>query len=65
MSEDRRDEMSDAIDGDHPARSLDYSCYSKAQELVSNRHSKGSLVNLVNHLLLEIERAKEHSDADQ
>lgn len=49
--DDRDDEMSPAILQSHPAKSKDYTSYTAALELVSNRHSKGSLVALVCHLL--------------
>lgn len=51
--EDAHDELTDAINANHPMKTKDYSQYSKAQSLVSNRHSKYELVDLVNHLLVE------------
>lgn len=51
--EDREDEMSDAITASHPVNSKRHDTYQQAMELVGNRHSKGALVALVNHLLIQ------------
>ena len=56
--EDKKDDMTPGIEADNPTRSGSFGTYTKAMNLVSNRHSKGALVDLVNHLLMEIERAK-------
>lgn len=55
--EDRDDFLSEKIKEDQPAVKEDnFNAYVRALELVSNRHSKGALVCLVNHLICEIER---------
>lgn len=56
--EDKEGDWTPCIVADHPARSGAYDTYDTAMKLVGNRHSKGALVALVNHLLLKIERAK-------
>jgi hypothetical protein len=60
--EDRRDEWSDAISKAHPARDgkteQDHDRYGVAMRMVSNRHSKGALVALVNWLLAERDAAR-------
>lgn len=61
VAADKRDDVSEKIDADHPLQSGDWSFYNEAVELVSNRHSKYALVDLVNHLLLE-GRRKESAD---
>jgi hypothetical protein len=52
--EDRTDEFTGAIDKAHPHHTKDFPTYTKALELVSNRHSKGALVGLVNYLLSHV-----------
>jgi hypothetical protein len=55
--EDVRDEWSDAISKAHPARDgstmQDHDRYAVVMRIVGNRHSKGTLVALVNWLLKE------------
>lgn len=46
-----KDEWSDAIEAAHPINTGDHATYYKAQDMVSNRHSKYELVDLVNWLL--------------
>lgn len=55
---DRPDELTPFIELDQVLKSGRYDVYTDAYTLVSNRSSKGALVDLVNHLLLEIERGK-------
>lgn len=50
---DRKDDLSDAIEASHPLKTGRHDLYQRAMELVGNRHSKGGLVCLVNHLLAE------------
>ena len=50
-SGDTRDQWSDSIDSAHPTLTGKHKSYEMAQEMVSNRHSKGALVDLVNWLL--------------
>ena len=52
------DEYSDAIDAAHPMNTKNFNCYNRAQEMVNNRHSKGSLVDLANWLLSRAEAAE-------
>lgn len=54
--EDRPDDLSEAVRAAHPCITKDYATYSRAMELVGNRHSKGALVNLVCYLLREAAR---------
>lgn len=54
MSEDVRDEWSDAIDAAFPTRSGEHGAYATAMQMVGNRHSKGALVALTTYLLVEI-----------
>ena len=54
---DRDDELTEAIDALHPCETGDHKTYTKAMELIGNRHSKGSLVCLVNYFLV---REKQH-----
>ncbi len=49
---DRKDEWSDKIAAAHPVFSGSHKTYSTAQEMVGNRHTKSSLVELVNWLLM-------------
>lgn len=51
---DEPDEMTPSILASHPVHTKDYATYAEALRLVSNRHSKGALVCLVNHLLASI-----------
>jgi hypothetical protein len=51
--EDKPDALTAAVDATHPVYTKDYETYTEALELVSNRHSKGSLVGLVNYLLVQ------------
>jgi len=48
---DRKDDLTEVIKANHPHYTKDYAPYSRAQELVSNRHSKGALIGLVSYLL--------------
>ena len=48
---DKPDQWQAAIDAAHPTITEKHKTYAKALEMVSNRHSKGSLVDLVNWLL--------------
>jgi hypothetical protein len=50
--EDREDDLTPAIDAAHPMRTGDHATYERAVDLVGNRHSKQSLVALVNYLLV-------------
>lgn len=50
--EDRNDDLTLRIKDDLPINTDDYATYLRAQQLVSNRHSKDRLVELVNHLLV-------------
>lgn len=45
------------ITGAHPLQTGRYDLYAEAQRLVGERHEKGDLVDLVNWLLVERERA--------
>lgn len=58
MSLDKDDDLTDAINAAHPVVSKRYDTYQRATELVSNRHSKAALVNLVNYLLIEAGRER-------
>lgn len=49
--EDRKDDLTETIKADFKSGGDYYKRYSVAQELVSNRHSKGSLIALVCYLL--------------
>jgi hypothetical protein len=51
--EDKPDALTAAVDATHPVYTKDYKTYTEALELVSSRHSKGSLVGLVNYLLVQ------------
>lgn len=55
--EDKPDELSEAIDACHPMKTKTHDLYAKANELVSNRHSKGALVGLVHYLLCQEDKA--------
>lgn len=55
---DQDDDLTPEIVADHPAHSGAHDTYAKAMDIVGRRRSKGALVNLVNHLLLRIERVK-------
>lgn len=46
------------ISAAHPMHSGNHKRYQRAAELISSRHSKGSLINLVNWLLSQIEEKK-------
>lgn len=48
---DKPDQWQGAIEAAHPTITGKHKTYTKALEMVSNRHSKGSLVDLVNWLL--------------
>lgn len=50
---DREDQWTDAIIAAHPMETGDHKTWEMAMEMVGNRHSKGSLVELVNWLLKE------------
>lgn len=54
---DKTDDLTPAIEADHPGNGASDANYDRAMKLVGNRHSKGALVALVNHLLCEIDRA--------
>jgi hypothetical protein len=49
--DDKPDALTDAVEAAHPHHTKDFATYIEALELVSNRHSKGALVGLVNYLL--------------
>jgi hypothetical protein len=51
--EDKPDALTASVDATNPVYTKDYKTYTEALELVSNRHSKGSLVGLVNYLLVQ------------
>lgn len=51
---DRRDRWSERIDATHPMKNGDHKRYIIAMEMVGNRHTKHSLVELVNWLLQEV-----------
>ena len=53
---DKEDYLTEAINQAHPLETGDHSTYGEALELVGNRHSKGSLVDLVNYLLVKNKR---------
>jgi hypothetical protein len=55
---DRQDEWSAEIEAAHPTLTSDFDTYAKAQRMVSNRHSKGSLIALVNWLLALTDRTE-------
>jgi hypothetical protein len=46
------DEFTEAINAAHPCETENYEDYAKAHSMVSNRHSKSALVDLVNWLLV-------------
>jgi hypothetical protein len=48
---DKPDDLTDQIKAAHPHHTRDFATYTRALEAVSNRHSKGELVNLVNFLM--------------
>ena len=50
--DDKPDDMTEEIERTHPFKVKDWARYQRAQELVSNRHSKGALIDLVAYLLL-------------
>ena len=52
--EDRPTELDSEIRAAHPIRSGNHERYALAREMVSARHSKVSLINLVNYLLSKI-----------
>ncbi len=55
---DEPDDLTDAVMASHPFKERgDYKTYCRALELVSNRHSKGALVSLVNYLLRQSQEA--------
>lgn len=56
--QDRDDELTEAIDELHPCETGDHQTYTKAMELIGNRHSKGSLVCLVNYFLAREKQLK-------
>lgn len=58
-SDDRKDYLTQAIRDAHPVTTKNYKTYTQAQELVSNRYTKGALVNLVNYLLVQIEKSND------
>jgi hypothetical protein len=49
----------DAIKAAHPTRTGRHDLYAEAQRLVSARHSKAGLVELVNWLLVQAEQAED------
>jgi Protein of unknown function (DUF550) len=51
--DDRDDDLTPMIDAAHPCLTRNFSTYERAQQLVTNRHSKGALVALVNYLLTQ------------
>lgn len=63
---DQRDEYSDAIAAAHPMRTQDHDTFAKALAMVGKRHGKYELVGLVNWLLAELEKLRNHmvSSAD-
>lgn len=54
---DREDDLTDAIRENHPFRTKRFDIYERAQQLVSNRHSKAALIELVSYLLVQAEPA--------
>jgi hypothetical protein len=62
MNEDVDDECTIAIDAAHPINTGDHERYRRASELVDNRHSKQSIINLVNWLLTCVAEKKEQAD---
>ena len=56
---DKPDGLTDAVHKAHPVFTKKYDTYTYALELVSNRHSKGALVALVNYLLQQSDEARE------
>jgi hypothetical protein len=56
--QDRDDELTEAIDELHPCETGDHKTYTRAMELIGNRHSKGSLVCLVNYFLAREKQLK-------
>jgi hypothetical protein len=56
--QDRDDELTDEIENLHPCETGDHKTYTKAMELIGNRHSKGSLVCLVNYFLAREKKLK-------
>lgn len=54
---DREDDLTDAIRANHPFRTKRFDIYERAQQLVSNRHSKAALIELVCYLLVQAEPA--------
>lgn len=57
---DTDDDLTEVINDAHPIETEDYELYTEAMRLIGNRHSKGSLVMLVNYLLrkIKLEEAK-------
>ena len=54
---DTRDEWSARVNDAHPARSGSHDEYGTAMQMISHRHSKQALVDLVNWLLVELKNA--------
>lgn len=48
-------ELNEAIDAAHPVLTGRYDLYEKATEMVSQRHSKSPVIQLVNFLLTQIQ----------
>ena len=57
--EDQEDEWSEQIKAAFPTRSGSHDEYGMAMKMVGNRHSKSSLVALVNWLLVRCKKADE------
>lgn len=62
MWEDQEDEWSKEIEEAHPVVSGSHDTYLKAMKMVENRHSKAALVDLVNWLLVKLERQSQRTD---
>lgn len=62
--DDKEDEHTEAIAAAHPLRTGDHARYARAVEMVSARHSKYTLVDLVNWLLMRAEVAEKNDVRD-
>ena len=62
--EDVSDEWTEAIGAAHPARSDSHEEYGVAMKMVGHRRSKGTLVALVNWLLVRLRRAGKEARDD-